>query len=41
LGSEEECESEEEIEKEIKTTIVHAAARFFGLDKDYIEELGN
>ena len=37
---EEECETEEEIREEIKTTIVHEVAHFFGLDDDYLEELG-
>ena len=37
---EEECESDEEIMEEIKTTIVHEVAHFFGLDDDYLEDLG-
>ena len=37
---EEECESEEEITEEIKTTIVHEVAHFFGLGDEYLEELG-
>jgi predicted Zn-dependent protease with MMP-like domain len=37
---EQECESEEEIKEEIKTTIVHEVAHFFGLDDEYLEELG-
>jgi predicted Zn-dependent protease with MMP-like domain len=37
---EEECESEDEIKDEIKITIVHEVAHFFGLDDDYLEELG-
>ena len=37
---EEECESEEEIREEIKTTIVHEVAHFFGLDDDYLERMG-
>lgn len=37
---EEECETEEEIKKEVKTTIVHEVAHFFGMDDDYLEELG-
>jgi predicted Zn-dependent protease with MMP-like domain len=37
---EEECESEEEIREEIKTTIVHEVAHFFGLDDQYLNELG-
>ena len=37
---EDECETEEEIKEEIKTTIVHEVAHFFGLDDEYLEELG-
>jgi predicted Zn-dependent protease with MMP-like domain len=37
---ENECDSEEEIKDEIKVTIVHEVAHFFGLDDDYLEELG-
>ena len=37
---EEECESDEEIMDEIKTTIVHEVAHFFGLDDKYLEDLG-
>lgn len=37
---EEECDSEEDIKEEIKTTIVHEVAHFFGLDDDYLEDLG-
>jgi predicted Zn-dependent protease with MMP-like domain len=37
---EEVCESEEEITEEIKTTIVHEVAHFFGLDDEYLEDLG-
>jgi predicted Zn-dependent protease with MMP-like domain len=37
---EEECESEEEITEEIKTTIVHEVAHFFGFDDEYLEDLG-
>ena len=37
---EEECETEAEIKDEIKTTIVHEVAHFFGLDDEYLEELG-
>lgn len=35
-----ECESEREIREEIKTTIVHEVAHFFGLDDEYLEDLG-
>ena len=37
---EEECASEEEIREEIKTTIVHEVAHFFGFDDEYLEDLG-
>lgn len=37
---EEECESDEEIMEEIKTTVVHEVAHFFGLDDEYLEDLG-
>lgn len=37
---EEACETEEEIKEEILTTVVHEVAHFFGLDDDYLEELG-
>lgn len=35
-----ECATEDEIKEEIKTTIVHEVAHFFGIDDDYLEELG-
>ena len=37
---EEECESEDELLDEVQITIVHEIAHFFGLDDDYLEELG-
>jgi predicted Zn-dependent protease with MMP-like domain len=37
---EEECETEEDIKEEIKLTIIHEVAHFFGLDDDYLEDLG-
>lgn len=37
---EDECESEEDIKEEVKITIVHEVAHFFGLDDDYLEALG-
>jgi predicted Zn-dependent protease with MMP-like domain len=37
---EEACETDEEIEKEIQTTIVHEVAHFFGFDDDTLEEMG-
>ena len=37
---EDECDSLEEIKHEVKTTLVHEVAHFFGIDDDYLEELG-
>ncbi len=37
---EEVCENESEILEEVKITIVHEVAHFFGIDDDYLEELG-
>ena len=37
---EEECDSEEEIKDELKITLVHEIAHFFGMDDDYLEEIG-
>jgi predicted Zn-dependent protease with MMP-like domain len=37
---EDECETDREIVEEIEVTIVHEIAHFFGLDDDYLEELG-
>ena len=37
---EEACETEEEIEKEIQTTIAHEVAHFFGFDDEELDELG-
>ncbi len=37
---EEACDTETEIKEEIKTTIVHEVAHFFGLDDEYLDELG-
>jgi len=37
---EDQCDTEDEIREEIKTTIVHEVGHFFGLDDDYLEELG-
>ena len=34
------CHTENEIREEIKTTIVHEIGHFFGLDDDYLEDLG-
>lgn len=35
-----ECETEKEIIEEIEITIVHEVAHFFGLDDEYLEDLG-
>lgn len=35
-----ECETDEEIRDEIKITIVHEVGHFFGLDDDYLEDIG-
>ena len=37
---EDECDTDDEIRQEIKTTIVHEVAHFFGLDDEYLEDLG-
>ena len=37
---EDECESEEEVKEELKITLVHEVAHFFGMDDDELEELG-
>jgi len=37
---EDECDSPEEIKQELKTTLVHEVAHFFGIDDDYLEKLG-
>jgi predicted Zn-dependent protease with MMP-like domain len=37
---EDECDSPEEIKEEVKTTLVHEVAHFFGMDDDDLEELG-
>jgi predicted Zn-dependent protease with MMP-like domain len=37
---EEECDSPEEIKEEVKITIVHEVAHFFGMDDDYLEDIG-
>jgi predicted Zn-dependent protease with MMP-like domain len=37
---EQECETEDDIKEEIKVTIVHEVAHFFGLDDEYLERLG-
>lgn len=37
---EDECATEEELVAEIQTTIIHEVAHFFGLDDDYLHDLG-
>jgi predicted Zn-dependent protease with MMP-like domain len=37
---EDECDSQQEIKDELKITIVHEVAHFFGMSDDYLEELG-
>ncbi len=34
------CVSDEEIVEEVRTTLVHEIAHFFGFDDDYLEQLG-
>jgi predicted Zn-dependent protease with MMP-like domain len=37
---EEECESEDEMSEEIRRTVVHEIAHYFGFDEDRLAELG-
>ena len=37
---EEVCENDDEIKEEIRTTIMHEVAHFFGIDDDDLEEMG-
>jgi predicted Zn-dependent protease with MMP-like domain len=37
---EDECDSFEEIKQELKTTLVHEIAHFFGMDDEYLESIG-
>lgn len=37
---EESCESEEEMKEEIRRTVVHEIAHYFGIDEDRLAELG-
>ena|SRR2546427_6337012 len=37
---EDECDSPEEIKHEVKTTLMHEIAHFFGMDDDYLEDIG-
>jgi predicted Zn-dependent protease with MMP-like domain len=34
------CSSEEEVRKEVRTTVVHEVAHHFGIDEDRLAELG-
>jgi predicted Zn-dependent protease with MMP-like domain len=34
------CDSPEEVKEELKITLVHEIAHFFGMDDDYLEEIG-
>jgi predicted Zn-dependent protease with MMP-like domain len=37
---EDECDSPEEIKEELKITLIHEIAHFFGMDDDYLEDIG-
>ena len=37
---EDECDSPEEIKEEVKTTLVHEVAHFFGMSDEYLDEIG-
>src|ERR1041385_6046621 len=37
---ENECESVEEIKQQIKITVIHEIAHFFGMDDDYLHDIG-
>jgi predicted Zn-dependent protease with MMP-like domain len=37
---EEICERDEDVQEEVRITILHEVAHFFGMDDDYLEELG-
>jgi predicted Zn-dependent protease with MMP-like domain len=37
---EDDCDSPEEVKEELKITLVHEIAHFFGMDDDYLEEIG-
>ena len=37
---EDECDSPEEVKEEVKITIVHEIAHFFGMDDDYLTDIG-
>ena len=37
---EDECDSAGEIKEEVRITLIHEIAHFFGMDDDYLEEIG-
>ena|ERR1043165_4351924 len=37
---EDSCNSPEQVKEELKTTLVHEIGHFFGMDDDYLEEIG-
>ena len=37
---EDECDSPEKIKEELRITLVHEIAHFFGMDDDYLKEIG-
>ena len=37
---EDECDSPDEVKEELKVTLVHEVAHFFGMDDDDLEEIG-
>jgi predicted Zn-dependent protease with MMP-like domain len=37
---EDECEAEEEIREEVRITILHEVAHFFGIDDDHLDDIG-
>ena len=37
---EQECEGEDEVKEEIRLTIMHEVAHFFGIDDDALDEMG-
>ena len=37
---EDECDSPKEVKEELKITLVHEIAHFFGMDDDYLEDIG-
>ena len=37
---EDNCDSPEQVKHELRTTLVHEVAHFFGIDDDHLEEMG-